>query len=248
MSSPVDSYVHGIRQKFKLFANWLPNSPRALGDVGVLIGNQFDHTTSLGNLGVPFGLRIGLAGTDLTHTSGSSVSMEIKLAGEPLPGTSLPIEKAGAAVSFADAGAFLFHAVAPTQSEIDDRNKISRILARMLKSGRWKREWCLVSEVVAVDHLTVLVSRTRGSKITLQAEAGLGPMVAPLATGSGGLSVTSQSGEVTSILAANGAVPLFALVRLKQSIVERLLGEELDLRRLDGFGTTPEDYFEAVEP
>ena len=189
---------------------------------------QFQRVTTLDLLGITFTDRQGPPGSDLSHTSGSSVSIKLKAQGETLPGTSIPNAKAGALVEFSSEGAFVFQAAAPAVREIEDQVRLADDILRLyrkLENGKraWPEDWCVVTELMTASKVTVLVSSSGSSKIELSAD-GIPAGQAPLATLGGALSVVTQRGEVTSVLAEANLTPLFRVSRVRRSLVEELFG------------------------
>jgi hypothetical protein len=131
MSSAATTYVRGIHDKFDFYAAWPPNQLRRLGDIGRLAGGQFERLTSLADLKIAFAERVGPAGNDLSHTSGSSVTVQMKAKGETLPGASIPNAQAGASIEFSASGAFVFQAVAPVVREIEDQVSLAASILEM---------------------------------------------------------------------------------------------------------------------
>jgi hypothetical protein len=245
--SPVEVYGREVRRKFGFRANWLPNAACELGDVGLLAGQWFQRHTDLGRLGIGFDTRSGTAGSDLYHTSGTGTVMRVKLAGEALAGSALPIETAGAAISFSSAGAFIFQATAPLQTEIDNLHSIGREIAVLLQKGSWQPSWCVVVATVRVSGLTVLVSQSSTSALELSTSGGFGPAATPLVTQEGRLELRRQAGELTTILSNRGAVPMFHLARLKRSIIERLWGRSPTFGRASGSASLDSPRVPATE-
>ena len=228
MGSPAAMYVRSLHQKFDFYAAWPPNQARRLGDIGRMADGQFQRVTTLELLGISFAERQGPTGSDLSHTSGSSVSIKLKAQGETLPGTSIPNAKAGALVEFSSEGAFVFQAAAPAVREVEDQVRLADDILRLfrkLENGKrvWNEDWCVVTELMTTSKVTVLVSSSGSSKIELSAD-GIPAGQAPLATLGGTLSVVTQHGEVTSVLAEANLTPLFRVSRVKRSLVEELFG------------------------
>lgn len=228
MGSPAATYVRGLHQKFDFYAAWPPNQARRLGDIGRMADGQFQRVTTLELLGISFAERQGPTGSDLSHTSGSSVSIKLKAQGETLPGTSIPNAKAGALVEFSSEGAFVFQAATPAVREVEDQVRLADDILRLFRkfeNGKrvWNEDWCVVTELMTTSKVTVLVSSSGSSKIELSAD-GIPAGQAPLATLGGTLSVVTQHGEVTSVLAEANLTPLFRVSRVKRSLVEELFG------------------------
>src|SRR5262245_44801006 len=228
MGSPAATYVRGLHQKFDFYAAWRPSQARRLGGVGRMADGQFQRISTLEPLGISFTERQGPPGSDLSHASGSSVSIKLKAQGEMLPGTSIPNAKAGALVQFSSEGAFVFQAAAPAVREVEDQVRLADDIMRLYRqfeNGKraWNEDWCVVTELMTASKVTVLVSSSGSSKIELSAD-GIPAGQAPLATLGGALSVVTQTGEVTSVLAEANLTPLFRVSRVRRSLVEELFG------------------------
>jgi hypothetical protein len=254
MSSPASTYVRGIHHKFTSYAAWPPNQARRLGDVGRMVDGQFQLLSTLKRLGFDdFEERKGSKGSDLSHSSGSSVSIQLKAKGETLPGSSIPQAKAGALVEFSASGAFVFQMVGPVVHEIEDQVRLAdRILElyRKVNDGEraWKDDWCVITELQTADKVTILVSSSGSSKVELSAD-GIPAGQAPLASVGGALSVVSQKGEVTSVLAESGLTPLFRVSRVKRSLLDQVFGGDASAEvrqrgRLEG----PANAKDLLEP
>jgi len=254
MGSPAATYVRGLHQKFDFYAAWPPNQARRLGDVGRMTEGKFERVSTLELLGISFTDRQGPTGSDLSHTSGSSVSIQLKAKGETLPGTSIPNAKAGALVEFSSEGAFVFLAAAPAVREIEDQVRLADDILRLFRkvdSGKraWSEDWCVVTELMTASKVTVLVSSSGSSKIELSAD-GVPAGQAPLATLGGTLSVVTQRGEVTSVLAEANLTPLFRVSRVRRNLVEDLFGGDASaqLRPAGVPGAQPAAAKRVLEP
>jgi hypothetical protein len=254
MGSPATNYVRGLHQKFDFYAAWPPNQARRLGDVGRMANGQFERVSTLELLGLSFTDRQGPPGSDLSHTSGSSVSIQLKAKGETLPGSAIPNAKAGALVEFSSEGAFVFQAAAPAVREIEDQVRLADDILRLFRkvdNGKrvWNEDWCVVTELLTASKVTVLVSSSGSSKIELSAD-GIPAGQAPLATLGGTLSVVTQRGDVTSVLAEANLTPLFRVSRVRRSIVEELFGgdESAELRQRSLPRAQPSALRRVLEP
>ncbi len=235
MSNPLNTYVEGIHRELDFYAAWPPNAPHALGGVGLLRNGQFEELTSLSNLGIKFREIAGKQGADLSITSGESVSVQIKARGQTLQGSNVPRAKAAALVQFKAAGAFVFQARAPVVRWIEDKIRLSEQILEMFRSRKedgsreWHEDWCVITEVVVVQNLTILVSKSKQGMIELSAEGLIPAGPAPLASAGAGLTVASQSGELLTYVSDQPNEPITPLVRImrvKRTLLQRILGGE----------------------
>ena len=231
MSSPASTYVKGIHQRFTSYAAWPPTQSRRLGDVGRMVDGQFQLLSTLKRLEFDdFEERVGPKGTDLSHSSGSNVSIQLKAQGETMPGSSIPQAKAGALVEFSTAGAFVFQMAGPVVHEIEDQARLADHILKLYREvtdGKraWQEDWCVITEVQTADKVTILVSSSGASKVELSAD-GIPAGQAPLATLGGSLSVVTQRGEVTTVLAESNLTPLFRVARVRRSVLDQVLGRD----------------------
>jgi hypothetical protein len=143
----------------------------------------------------------------------------------------VPKAKAGAVVVFSTSGAFVFQLLGPSVQWIDDGVRLSeQILAkfRSKKEDRreWREDWCVITEVVRADKVTVLIANSKSAKLELEATGLVPTGPVPLAAAGVKLSVQKQVGEVTSVLAEANVAPLFRLVRVRRSLLDRIFGSD----------------------
>lgn len=212
MTNPVERYVKEMHAKFGYFANWMPNEPLELGDVGRLNGKLFRRETSLANLGIAFEAREEGRPADWEHSSGSGLHVDFKAAGRVAEGGG------GAVINFDEEGAFLFVVKHAAVRAIDDIADLGQSVLRAHAEDRWNPQWVLVDTVIEVKRATILISCSARSQIELSAKAPL-KALSSLTDARAGLSVTAESGEVTRILAASGLRPLFRVSRIKRAFL-----------------------------
>lgn len=222
MSGPSDTYVNEMRDRFSYFATWLPNSPLRLGDVGLVEFGYFKQQTSLEELNIEISKRISDQTIDFVHTSRSGLSMESKTSARAKAGTDLPLANASIHIGFTDAGAFLFHAMSCSEYSIDNLAKLGERILQLIKEGKWRSEWRVIMSLLHAESATILVANSAGSKIELIAKTGRA--VSNLADTQAGLSMKSQSGDVTQFICQKGLTPLYRPAQVKQSVLDRVLG------------------------
>ncbi|MDB5968523.1 MAG: hypothetical protein JWQ90_973 [Hydrocarboniphaga sp.] len=221
MANAAKAYLQGLNDKFSYLGTWLPNGNRRLGDVGVQKGEEWKRVTSLRDLGITFTVRPGTQTIDFTHTSHSGVKLRSKLGGE-LKAAGATLAEAGIAIEFSEEGSFVFQAASCRTDEIEDQVSLGEALIKLFEQGRWEREWSVIDTLVIAKSATIIVSNSKASMLELDAKTPL--QLANLADASAGISVVSQSGDVTRFIAAEGLTPLFKLSRLRKSLLGSLLG------------------------
>ncbi len=228
MAIPRDRYIQGMWTKFGYHATWLPNAPIEIGNVGRITDGVFERWNSLGDLGVKFNVGSDGPPVDFSHTSESGVSIELNtevagpvghiLGGLPVAG------RGGAVVRFDGEGAFLFQAARCVQTEISDADAVARQILRSFARKRWESDWAVVSKIQRAECATILISNSKSARVDLSAKAKLGAGGLALADAAAGLKWTGQSGDVTQFVVAERFTPLYRVLRVKQSWLNKLFG------------------------
>jgi hypothetical protein len=216
MSGAAQVYTKEMFTHFKKQAAWFPNSKVGLGDVGALQGGMFEFKRSATQTKLRFDTKPLGSEIDLSHASGYTINH-----GAGTTATA-PGYQFAFTLNFKSSGSFLFQATGCVEHEIDDKLKLSDQVSRLYMQGRWKPEWCLVESLYEVQRATILVSHTNGSSCVLGTNAALPAGPVPFAQVQGGMSLVNQSGDVQLWTAAKPITPLFGLLRLKRTWIQKL--------------------------
>jgi hypothetical protein len=220
MTTPAELYVDNVREKLRLyFAAWLPTSPHALGDVGILDGNFFQRVTSLADLGIPFEEMPPGGPGSLDIVSDSGVQINYKLGGESSDAMpSIPHAEAGVAVEFGSQGAFVIKATRTEEVQIRDIAGLQRDILAAFRAGQWQPDWAAIVRVVNAEHAFILISQSAHAKVEFSAGANVGGPV-KLGDASTSLQVTRQSGDVVRVDGGGTVTPLFQLARIHRRLL-----------------------------
>jgi hypothetical protein len=219
MAELVEQYVGELYRKFGRFAPWLPDTPIALGSIGVIERGEFVRKTSLDSLGIPFAESSSGPQTVLDHASSKGVTIAFKAKGEVLPGSTLLKGDAGAHISFAKVGGIVLQASGVRVKTIKDTDRVARDILDLFALGIWNKDWVFVDEVRTAAATTILISEEKATKLELKAKGNLqGP--AALATG---LVLAAKQGSITSFIGAKGFTPLFNLSRVRKQWLDSIL-------------------------
>ena len=181
---------------------------------------------NLSDLGFKFKVRTGEP-TDWEHKSGKSVSVSIKAAGESFELPPIPLTQASARIAFGGAGAFVFQAAQCVETQIENTEALGKQILQWIKSNDWKEEWVVVDAVMTTDRALIMVCDSDKAEVELSTKGNLGAGGVSLATASGGLSVTRETGSITKVIGkTRGLTPMFAVSRVSYSIWDRLTGGE----------------------
>ena len=138
----------------------------------------------------------------------------------------MPPVGGGVKISFGSSGQFVFQAANCRHEEIDDMASVARAMLALYRDGQWEDDWVVVDAVLHAGSATIMVSDSKGSELSLTARGTLSQGPLALANAQAGLSVSSQSGQITQFIAAQGLTPLYRISRIKRSLLDRLFGGE----------------------
>jgi hypothetical protein len=206
MASPVKRYQQEMHTNLGFFATWLPSTPIALGDIGVLQDGRFRRVASLKELGiVQTDVREGMA-ENVSYSASAKRSDNVTVGA----GTAVPLASAELSITFTSEGGYIFEAINMKQMEVADRLSLASSVLKAYEDGRWQKEWLVIDGLYRAESATILVSEDTSSEIVLKASAAALPAgLLPLADPKLGLGIASSSGKIVHIVAANNLHPLF---------------------------------------
>src|SRR6188768_1523866 len=173
MAELVERYVGELYKKFGRFAPWLPDTPIALGAVGVIEGGEFVRKTSLASLGVAWKASAPGPTTVIDYASASGVTITLKAKGEVVPGSSLAQAEAGARISFAKLGGVVLQAAGVRVTTLNEPDRVARAILELFARGIWEPGWVFVDEVRTAASTTILISEEKATKLELKSALNL---------------------------------------------------------------------------
>ena len=215
MTTSYEQYTEEMRREFGYSATWLPNAPLRIGDVGFFRRDRFERVTSLRAMGVAVPLSPPGESSDLEYLSAGHVELSWRTdAGvgslDQIIGTA-PTADASTTVSvlFGRAHAVVFQALASRVQAVRDLTELASQLRPLVESGKWQRDFAVITEVIQTGPSAVLVSSQANARadFRVKTSALAGPCV--LARASANLGIVSASGVSVKIAAPNGLTPLF---------------------------------------
>jgi hypothetical protein len=210
MASPVQLYQQEMHNNLGFFATWLPSATIQIGDIGVFDSGRFRRVASLNELGIAQPeLREGTP-EDVSY----SAAVNRKVGVDASAGISA-LGKGELSLAFTREGGYVFEAIALTQVEIADRLSMSASVLQAFSDGRWQKDWMLVDALYRAKSATILVSQDASSHIVLKANGPMLPTgIIPLADPKLGLSISSTSGRIVHVIAANTLHPLYSCLNV----------------------------------
>jgi endonuclease G len=215
-SGPAYQYTGEMKKKFGYYATWNPGMPLALGDVGVVKDNIFRKITDLSRFGIRVEQTDDITRTDLKYSSKGSVTVLTKLSGNAsIPGSSLSQADAGVVVEFSKENSVFFQANGTLTKMIADSVSIGNTVLDLFRSGKWDKNWVVITDLVTAESATILISNAAGAKIELKVNANVDAPSIDIANGELKFSTQFSRSMETEIVAKEGLTPLFRLMGIK---------------------------------
>ena len=222
MSSVANLYANEIKKQFKvLYANWEPGGPVSLGDYGIMAGNIFIPKGNLTNDFDEFkGGVIEITQDpqkdhkEFTSEGGVDINLVAKGSGT-IQGVSA---KAALEITFSHKDAIFFNAAGCSTTRISNKTEIGTLLKKIMKDGRWSKEYCVVTDLVSSGQTIIAISAGNNAGISFGAESP-GIENINLADATVKLSLTTQRSIGYKIEALEGLTLLLGLCKLKNPFI-----------------------------
>jgi hypothetical protein len=169
-------YTDEVKKNFKvLYANWEPGGPIGLGDYGIMQRNIFipmgnikkDYDEFKGNV-IQFASDPTRDSKEFKSETGVEVNLMAKGSVNP---QGVTLAKATLDIKFAQKNTIFFNASGCTTDRIANKAKIGVILKQLLKEGKWKKEYCVVTDLVSAERTIIAISEGESSGIQFEAES-----------------------------------------------------------------------------
>jgi hypothetical protein len=160
-------YLEELRSEFAFYPMWMPADRVELGSFGTFVDGAFRRGGRLADLGVDF--------VPKAHATKSSFKKQRGMtfrAGSSSAGQAGVIDASIAVTVSADSAyAWAFGAAGARKAEIEDILQVQTAVLGARRTGLWKDEWLLVSEIYEVDTLNVLIAKSRNVQGVIKAKA-----------------------------------------------------------------------------
>ncbi|THA60167.1 hypothetical protein E6P78_27905 [Streptomyces sp. A0958] len=241
MASIPELYTREMHTKYQYLACWLPSTPMAPGDVGVLSGHTFRKLTTLAELGIPFTRNPDSPFANLNYSSTDCVAVAPGVRVGPTADDAL----CTLSVTFTRDGATLFQASDCVQETLGNLPALEAALRARHENRAWRLEYVVVTEVVRTGPTAILVAEHRGAQLDLQVSASALTNPLPVASAAANCVITRRHGIAADVLVPDGATPLFRAVQLRK---RPLRPYDLVFRSDDDDFSVTEDVDEPDEP
>jgi len=220
----INKYTKTIKQQLGYLATWLPSTPLALGDIGILKKNKFNRIGRLEDFDIDK--------EDIEHSTKGGHSITTKVAGTISPaGSSLLQADAGIIIEFLKEKAIIFKAT----------NAIAQTIIELFKQGKWNKDWAVITELVHAESCSVIIANSSHAKIELKVNIKKAlPHVLDIADAGLQLAPVFTKDLLTEIIAKEALTPLFKASKLKTRLFTHPAFETSNLR-LNKSGMTTMD-------
>lgn len=206
----LQTYADELSKHLDYLPTWPLDYDVKLGDVGVLEGSVFKRTDTLESLGIhDLAVRKGQGTQLLEFSSQKGVEIVWAAGGESaIKGFGGEVE-----IRFSRDGAVFLRVGEHTLDQFESTDRLGKEIIQRYKSGNWKRNRVVVTEVVKAASAIVLVSGSGKAEAKFKLDASL-PSTEALAKGK--LSqLVSVSGSFNTKIVSEGVSPLLRTCGLR---------------------------------
>ena len=212
--------LRGLLANKNWYPTWITNMKQIkLGDVGILDENYFFETkTSLKTLGINFNEQHSKGDSDFLYQTEGGVDYEVKAAGEvAVAANHIPLAKAGIIFNLKKKGSVYVQATEYYSVTIPDVNDLEAGIIQLMNKGKWKNEWCIVTEVNETPKFAFLICTQSNGKLEVSADTSL-VQNAMIALGNPNITFSVQFGDsaIFQQLNNNNAVMAYQIYRVKK--------------------------------
>lgn len=208
MVSPQKFYVQEISKKTNYRANWLPDKPLNIGDVGKIEDGIFTVYTTLEQQGIPVKVSESPASLNFDYSSSDLVKIS-KLDGDVLS----PVEqgKQVCRIEFLRAEGVLFQIKDPVKVVLANLKEIESQILEKYKKSVWDLGWVVVTEIVRTNSATIIINNGNSNilEFELSGNADIGSV--NLADTSLDLHLLSETGKSKKIVTQASLTPLYVI-------------------------------------
>lgn len=211
MVSPQKFYLKEISKKTKYRANWLPDKPLNVGEVGKIEDGIFTLYTTLEQQGIPMIVKESPFGHDFDFTSNDSVKVDFNGQESAMVDTGLPKK---CKVEFLKPEGVLFQMSDSVRIIIENLSAIENLILEKYKKGIWDLGWVVVTEIIRPQSATILInsgdSNALEFEITKKTESDIRSI--SLADSSLGLRLIHEMAPTTTMyIAQDNLTPLYVI-------------------------------------
>jgi hypothetical protein len=215
MSKLYKVYLKSIEKNIKVFTgNWLPGTPRELGDYGTVDKDLFTRIGNIKDLGITFETLVDPS-ADLYNFS-AGTSSEFSGDASATAGNAVVSANAAVKITFSKNNTVYFNAAGCETNSVGNTDTMEADIKAGDKADKfkWKNSYHVITSVVNAGRTIVAVSTSSSAGITFTAKS---PEVKKvnLSDASMDLSMTSSNAVGLTIDAQEGLQPLMVLMKVR---------------------------------
>lgn len=208
MALPQKFFLENMYQNTGYRANWLPDRPLRIGDIGKLDDGLFTLYTTLEQQNIAFLIREGASDLNLDYTSNDSVSIEFDANTGAVGQLSSHLE-GKVVISFSNANGVLLQMSGCKKYVIENLAEVETAVLKKYSTNEWPNEWVIISETIVTDNVTIIISTSSNNRIEFGCSTTISLAQKRLADPSLNLKLISEKGSSTKILGANKLTLLY---------------------------------------
>ncbi|GEM_PF-5252044 len=217
-----DRYQKEIAKKLRYFANWLPNNPIRIGDVGTLTKMNFETDFNLlsryPDVAKP---RRSKHPSDIQFYSEGSATITF-IGDAVLPSTEKLLEsKNGIKIKFKKPNSVFFEGKGAVIQRLEHLDILKEKIIELRQSGRWEEDLVIVTDIVEIDYSTIIITNEKDAEVILRSENDIELADTQLASVSGSFKIEDKSSTEVCLVGEKKLTPLFKVRRLKKKLFKK---------------------------
>lgn len=215
-------YASKSRRAFShYFPVWAPNTPIALGDVGIIQDNCFTKVSNIDKFLKDFNIvqQKGNTIDRIMFCSDGFVNILTKITGQILPfgNTGLNEIDGGFIVEFGKKDAVLFKAENLQCKIVENYIELGSNILSLFREKKWSKDYYVVTAIQCATNTTLVTSNAKKAQITLKANTDIHNSEVKLADFNGELVAVARTGIGIEIISSNSLTPFVQLSKLDGS-------------------------------
>lgn len=116
----------------------------------------------------------GVSEVDIDFGTETGINIEAKITGDAqIPDSRLSVEDTGLVIEFESKASYLLKTAETKVHFIENVAELGERVNRLYKDKKWNRNWFIITQLIEADRATLLISKSRNSKIELKAKGSL---------------------------------------------------------------------------
>lgn len=166
--------------------------------------------------------KLGDSEADINFGTETGVNIETKVTGDAqIPNSRLSIDDTGLVIEFENKASYLLKTGGTKVHFIENIAELGKRVNDLYLKKKWNRNWFIITQLIEAERATLLISKSRNSKIELKAKGSLDTISeSDLVSADVNFSVLTKKEMSTDIIGKNG--PYFPLFKANGIRVKRL--------------------------